>query len=815
MADFFANATLKKKLISITMLVCSIVLLLSSVAFISAEIFSFRKIMVSNGASLAEVIAANAAVSLAFDDRELADNTLSALAADPQIQMAYIFDLKDQPFARYFRQPDVTAGQNNRPPQLSSMEMQQLSEGIRAGKKSHYFSSRHLATFCPVYFEGNLVGMVYLNADMRGFYYWLRFFAGAGLIVVGASFLLAYFLSIRLQYLVTRPILYLVDKMRLVSAEEDFSIRAEKESHDEVGTLIDGFNNMLARIEDRDEQLERYRHHLEDLVFKGTAELQKANDQLKRTVLDLEKAKAEVEAASSAKSQFLANISHELRTPMVGVLSTSELLMDTGLDKDQRNLVETLNYSGEGLLTILNDLLDLSKIEAGKLVLEHIDFNLLEVIEAPLQLLGKSAWDKKVELICYCKPDVPLALRGDPGRLRQVIFNLIGNAIKFTPSGEVSLSVQVKQEHETKIDLNFLVRDTGIGIAPEAQQKIFEAFCQADNSITRHFGGTGLGLSIVRQLVEKMGGKVGLKSEPGKGSEFSFTISLEKHGRAVKNERAWKPLASGQRLLLVDDNLSVCQILQVRFNHCGFEVVTTRHPEEVLSLLKDASIAGKPFEAILMAADLPRNGASRLAEALTTSPFAAIRLISMLSRQAPPGSDIAGISASIFKPLLPSLVSQAVTRILACLSSAPGEKAVSMDCIEIAGVEESSNRKGKILIAEDNPTTQNLLKISLGSLGHEVIIVGDGRNAFEIWQRQSFDLVLMDCQMPEMDGYEATRKMRSFGCKLPIIALTANCSSEYAELCRIAGMDDFLCKPFKHKHLHQIVEKWLSASPPA
>lgn len=524
----------------------------------------------------------------------------------------------------------------------------------------------------------------------------------------------------------------------------------------------------------------------------------------------------EVEAASNAKSQFLANISHELRTPMVGVLSTSELLMNTGLDMDQRNLVETLNYSGEGLLTILNDLLDLSKIEAGKLTLEHIDFNLLEVIEAPLQLLGKSAWDKKLELICYCKPDVPLALRGDPGRLRQVIFNLIGNAIKFTPSGEVSLSVQVKQEHETKIDLHFVVRDTGIGIAPEAQQKVFEAFCQADNSITRHFGGTGLGLSIVRQLVEKMGGKVGLKSEPDKGSEFSFTVRLEKQGRAGENERAWRPLASGQRLLLVDDNLSVCRMLRDRFTASGFEIVTTQLLEEALALLSDARIAGRPFSAILIDVDLPRDGARRLSEMLGTSPFAAIRLISMKSRQAPPGRDIAGISASIFKPLLPSQGSQAVTRILDYLSSPPVQKAVHTDGIETTGaVEESKNRRGKILVAEDNPTTQNLLRISLSSLGHEVIIVGDGRNAFETWQDQNFDLVLMDCQMPEMDGYEATRKMRSLGCTLPILALTANCSTEYAEQCRIAGMDDFLCKPFKHKHLHQIIEKWLSAAMPS
>lgn len=804
MADFFANATLKKKLIGITMLVCSIVMFLTSAAFIGAEIFSFRKIMVGNSASLAGVIAANSAIALTFNDSQLAQNTLAALKAEPHIQLAYLFDLNHQPIARYIRQSQGGNEPGRPTPELSQVEIRQLAEGIRAGIKSHHFATRHLATFCPVYFEDEMVGMVYLNADMSAFYRWLHFFCGAGIVVVGLSFLLAYLLSIRLQQLVSRPILYLVEKMRQVSVEEDFTIRAQKESQDEVGALVDGFNHMLTRIEERDEQLESYRKHLEELVFKRTAELRNANEQLRNTVTELEKTKTGLEAAGRAKSQFLASISHELRTPMVGVLGTSELLMNTGLDMNQRHLVETLNRSGEGLLTILNDLLDLSKIEAGKLNLERIDFNLLEVVETPVQLLGKSANDKHLELICHCESNVPMALHGDPGRLRQVIFNLLGNAIKFTPSGEVVLRVMVEQIHPTSVVLRFEVTDTGIGIAPEAQQKIFEAFCQADDSVTRNFGGTGLGLSIVRQLVEKMGGQVGLASEPGIGSTFYFTVGL---GR--QKERAVAPVhlaIAGQRVLAVDDNRSVCRMLGGRLAARGFAVEMARSAEEAIRLLREGIAAGRPFAAIFLNADMPDDGCCRIVGLLTEPPFAGTRLVVMASREAVPSWAVPNGSTCIYKPLMPSQVDEGI----AGIQSRP--TASDPDDIRPApGSERAGGGRGRILIAEDNPTTQNLLKISLGSIGHEVMVADNGRSALEMWRNQSFDLVLMDFHMPEMDGCTVAREMRSAGCDLPIIGLTAHSSTEYVDQCLSAGMDDFLSKPFKQKHLHQLVERWLMA----
>jgi two-component system sensor histidine kinase BarA len=812
MVTFFSNATLKKKLTFILMLVGSIVLVLSSGAFICAEIFSFRRVMINNSASLAEVIAANSAVALIFSDRQLARNTLSALASEPDVQLAYIFDRQNQPFAHYVRGSSGSQDRDGRQPKLSQAEFENLAHGLRTGQKSHFFSRRHLATFCPVFFEGERIGMVYLNADMSGFYQWLRFFAGAGLLVMGVSFLLAYLISIRLQHLISLPILSLVEKMRMVTEEENFSVRAEKESNDEVGTLIDGFNNMLGRIQDRDGQLERYRHHLEDLVCKRTSELSSINDALQQTVAELEKTKEAAEEANRLKSQFLARMSHELRTPMIGVLGTSELLLNSGLDPNQRNLVETLNSSGEGLLTILNDLLDLSKMEAGKLVLETIDFNLLEVVEGPLQLLGRTAFDKKIDLLCRCQPETPLALRGDPGRLRQVIFNLVGNAIKFTPSGHVMLRIRLEEETENHVALRFEVIDTGIGIPPEVQQIIFEAFCQADNSTTRCYGGTGLGLSIVKQLVEKMGGSIGVKSAPGKGATFFFTLRLEKQVALAEREGADRPHPEGRRVLVVDDSEAVCDMLQERLAFFGLDVRIARSSDEALDHLRESRGCDRPFQAVFLDAELPDEGSRRVAEFFYEKPFAGIRRIFMTPRENIPNRAMAANLTHLYKPLLPSQVDEVIRRLLCHYLPAPVPPTYIAEAAPDVSPSEAQpgSRRKRILLVEDNPTTQQMLKISLGSLGYLVVVAEDGLAAIEMMEKSSFDLVLMDCQMPHMDGFTATRRLRSSGCNLPIIALTAFSSEELIAQCRAAGMDDYLCKPFKHKHLHHLVEKWLA-----
>ncbi len=811
MRKLFSRATLKQKLTTIILLVCSIVLLLSSLAYYGLEISSFRRSMVANQTSLAAVIAANAAVVLPFNDRELARNTLASLSSEPNIQLAYIFDRFNEPLAQYIRKGLSSRSPVSGHPRISPAEYKQLAEGIQAGEKAFFFTGKHLAVFCPVVTQGQRVGMVYLNADLGAFARWKRLFAGSVIAVLGLSFLLAYLLSRQLQHIISRPILYLVDQMQTVTKEEDFTIRATKSSNDEVGALIDGFNDMLEHLQDRDQQLANYRQHLEDLVCKRTAELRSTNDELQETVAELEQTRDAAEEANRTKSRFLANISHELRTPMVGVLSSTELLLNSGLDAEQLSLVETLNSSGEALLEILNDLLDLSKIEAGKLTLEHVEFNLLEVIDCPIELLGKVAFAKGIELICHVAPEISPVLRGDPGRLRQVLFNLLSNAIKFTHSGEVSLRVVAEKQLSDKITLRFEVIDSGIGIEPADQQRIFDSFSQADNSTTRLHGGTGLGLSIVKQLVGIMGGRVSLESKPGQGSVFSFAVSFDK-GSVVS---APPEEGSGKRILVIEKNLTACRMLKQHLQYAGWSVHIGHNCSFAGKKLEESLAHNELYDVVLISDTFPLEDRRLLMEKFSRSlAFQGIRLIVMGPRNSHASWDQAtrdAICAYFYKPLLPSRLHVSLANVLnspANQTSAPTELTVAVE-ESVSSAEERIRSSGSILVAEDNSTTGKLIDISLSNMGYRVTVVTDGQAAVNLVGQQAFDLLLMDCQMPTMDGYTAARNIRAAGHRIPIIALTASSRQEDEERCREAGMNDFVCKPFKHKLLHQVIARWL------
>lgn len=793
----YLGRSLKNKLTFLFMITSTVVLVASFSAMMVNEALRTKAELVSANEVLADILAINVTPALVFDDPPAGEQILSSLSASREVLNAVVITPHGQIFASYTRKGVDPANQRIKPGGDLNAEIAKLI----LESKSRWDWDNDIEVIRTIEKDGHDIGQIIIVSDMAAIHARLKsILFSLGVILCGA-FAVAWFLSTRLQKLISEPLLQISKVMNQVSETNDFTCRAQKTSNDEIGELVVGFNEMLARVEDRDAQLASHKENLELMVTVRTKELRVA--------------KEKAEEASQAKSLFLANMSHEIRTPMNGIIGMAELLLKVDLPDKHQRFMTILHDSAVSLLETINHILDLSKIESGKLEMEIVPFNLIELGEDVLELFAVAAQRKEIELVCNPGTGLPTLLLGNSVHVRQVLVNLVNNALKFTDGGEVVLSLDIIAETAEQMTIRLAVSDTGIGISADKLSCIFESFTQADSSTTRKYGGTGLGLTISQQLVHLMGGTIEVSSLPGHGSTFSFTACFGK--QAVVPARENSPVnLQGKRMLVVDDNTASRSALVAFAASHGMVAVGAGNGPVALELMK---IGGeRPFDIVVIDQCMPFMDGAELAQLIrnngTLTEMKLILLTPATQVDCHERENSAGVDSFVCKPVRRSRLLQALQVLFVDQSISPVADPVAVQLPDLSDC--------RVLLVEDNEVNQIVAIELLKCLDITADLATNGVEALEMLTgRDGYQLIMMDCQMPIMDGYETTRRIRAQEAvaendgvrlgqaRIPIIALTANTLDTARERMLSCGMDDYLCKPYTLGQLQQILTAWL------